>query len=255
MNHEHARPLIQGYVDGELDLINTLEVEQHLQGCRSCSREYQDQMALRSALNASTLYKRAPARLEKNIRASIRAATRPTPTPRSFSWLWPALAGGLVVAVVALLLFFVVRPPSAPTTDLADQVVASHVRSMMGNHLTDVLSSDQHTVKPWFDGRLDFAPQVQDLASQGFPLVGGRLDYIDNRPVAALVYSHGPHIINLFVWPSTGGSIPAMTRQGYNIIQWTGSGMTYWAVSDMNMDELRTFVQLYQGHSAPTPTP
>jgi anti-sigma factor RsiW len=120
---------------------------------------------------------------------------------------------------------------------------------MMANHLTDVPSSDQHTVKPWFDGKLDFSPPVIDTTEQGFPLMGGRLDYAGNRPVAALIYQRRKHFINLFVFPasdSSEGGSKITVRQGYNVIHWNRSGMTFWAVSDINLSELQEFTQAVQ---------
>jgi anti-sigma factor RsiW len=154
-----------------------------------------------------------------------------------------AAAAVLVLALVPLL-----RGPSADEL-LTREVVASHIRSLMANHLADVPSSDEHTVKPWFNGKLDFSPPVVDLADKGFPLVGGRLDYLNQKPVAALIYRRQKHFINLFVWPSSGGSesvTQSVTRQGYHVLHWTHSGMTYWAVSDLEANQLREFSQLIQ---------
>jgi anti-sigma factor RsiW len=241
---------IHAYVDGELDLARSLEVEQHMEECQACANAYRSQTALRSALKNNSLYYAAPARLEKRIRSSLRREAKSEVGRRSFVWRWlPAGA----MALILLLGFVIWRAPGLrPAGDdlLAQEVVSDHVRSLqMPGHLTDVLSSDQHTVKPWFDGKVDFAPPVRDFASQDFRLFGGRLEYLNNRTVVTLIYQRRLHFINLYVWPSEkAGSRGEITtqRQGYNLIHWTSSGMNYWAVSDLNAVELHEFAQLVQ---------
>jgi anti-sigma factor RsiW len=144
-------------------------------------------------------------------------------------------------------LAFLVLTPAEQ--NLTEQLAAAHVRALQPGHLEDVVSTDQHTVKPWFDGRIDFAPPVRDLAAAGFPLKGGRLDYIDGRPVAALVYQRDKHIIDLFVWPGAADAVsnPATDdRTGYNIVHWIQDGMTFWAVSDVDRGQLRAFTAAWQ---------
>jgi anti-sigma factor RsiW len=249
---------LHGYVDAELDLIKTIEIERHLHTCERCAQTYRNQQALRAALRSGGLYMTAPAKLQSRIQAAVRQASQDVPTPRRIRWPWLSLAAAL--ACILVLAWGFGRTWFAPAADdrTAQEVLASHVRSLMADHLADVASSDRHTVKPWFNGKLDFSPPVEDLVQQGFPLIGGRLDYIDNHAVAALVYRRQQHIINLFIWPAPqniSAATPTATRQGYNIVQWTSAGMTYWAVSDLNNDELQEFVHLIQTNVAPTPVP
>ena len=248
MTCQEAHKLIHPYLDGQLDLVRSLEIEAHLKDCQKCAQAYNELRILHSTVSDTALRFEPPAALRNRVLSAIRDQSKVAnrPSPLSWRWIIPAMSG--VVVIVALSFLALQNRPS--TSDLiAQEVVSSHVRSLMEKHLTDVPSSDQHTVKPWFDGRLDFSPPVKDLASAGFSLVGGRLDYIGNRPVAALVYQHRQHYINVFVWPSTGASDSsgrALVRQGYNLINWTNSGMDYWATSDLNLAELQEFVQLLQ---------
>ena len=243
MNCQTAQKLLNGYVDDELDLVNHLEVEEHLKTCPACLLESENHASLRSAMNDELFYFRAP----DTLRDRITNATHPVETPAtdrvSFWRFVPVFA---TVAVAIILIFAFLQTGSSSDDLLANEIVSSHVRSLMADHLTDVPSSDQHTVKPWFDGKLDYSPPVVDLAQQGFPLKGGRLDYAASRPVAALVYQRHQHFINLFVFPSTGGpdsGYKMSERQGYNLIHWSRSGMTFWAVSDLNLNELQEFTQ------------
>ncbi len=259
--------LIHGYLDGELDLVSSLRLEAHLQQCATCAQAYENHKALSRTLKSGPFYFRPSDRLEQRIRTALvessPAASRPTalawevtwPKLPRFSWAFLGVAASLAVA--ALIALRVVTRPQNPSPDrLAQEVLASHVRSLMVSHLTDVPSSDQHTVKPWFDGKLDFSPPVDDLSAQGFPLVGGRLDYLAERQVAAVVYQRRKHFINLFIWPSKEGSAQkAVMRQGYNLIHWTHAGMTYWAASDLNYRELGEFVRLVQDRTPPKVSP
>jgi anti-sigma factor RsiW len=250
------RGLVGAAVDGELDPPRREALERHLQGCPSCRAVHEAQSALSAAVRASADRFTASEALRARVRTALAEAAAPTPTSerrrRSF-WTWlgagSALAGAAMLAA-SLALFLVV--PSARDR-LDEDLVAAHVRSLMAEHPTDVLSSDRHTVKPWFNGRLDVSPPVADLAAEGYPLIGGRLDYVDQRRVAALVYKHRQHVINVFVWAEPGVEVspPRLTeRQGYQLLHWTEPGLTLWAVSDLNPTELEDFQRLLEAKSA-----
>jgi anti-sigma factor RsiW len=256
MDCKETQNLIDAYLDGELDLVRNLEIDRHLEQCALCSESYKNHQALRNGLKSAALYYRSPAALRSRIRSSVRKAAKAEAAPRVPPWRWVGVAASMAVAALVALVFVpLLRGPSADDL-LTSEVLSSHLRSLMANHLADVASSDRHTVKPWFAGKLDFSPPVEDLAQQGFPLVGGRLDYLEDRPVAALVYERRKHWINLFVWPSgSEADVPTKTqaRQGYNIVHWTRSHMTYWAASDLDKTELEEFVQLVQNQISPKP--
>jgi anti-sigma factor RsiW len=251
---QEVRDLINAYADGELDLVRSLEIEQHLQGCSGCSQIYRNLQTLKGSLAGSALYYRSPAGLQESIQAAVRKSSGTVQFLRPPLWTWAAVAAALVLVVLGAWGIAQLLSTSSQSNPLEQEVLASHVRSLMAGHLTDVASTDKHTVKPWFDGKLDFSPSVVDLSEQGFPLIGGRLDYLDGRPVAALVYQRNKHSINLFEWPSSGQSgTGTSTLQGYNIIQWTKGGMTYWAVSDVTPGDLQAFVQLVQQQTGTSP--
>jgi anti-sigma factor RsiW len=251
MNCQEIRVLSHAYADRELDLVRAAEFEQHLTGCRSCSQQIENIRALSSAVKSSTIYFRAPTNFRNQIlrtacarngaaRFIQRSNDREASWRQWMRWIIPVTAGAFAVLLAMLVV---------PSSDnrLTDEVVSNHVRSLMANHLTDVTSSNQHTVKPWFAGKVDFAPPVTDLTESGFPLAGGRLDYLQNRKVAAEVYKRNDHIINLFVWPAPQNrntSKKLSVNKGYNVISWQSSGMNYAAVSDLNPVELREFADL-----------
>src|SRR5262249_31310145 len=240
--------LLHPFADGELDLVRSLAVERHLEVCPACAAAVKELQALRGALAEPALYHRAPAALQDRVRASLRPAGRARAAARPFPWRSLAVAASL--AFVAVLTWATLRELPLPSADerVAQQVVASHVRSLMlPGRDVDVASSDQHTVKPWFNGRLTFSPPVKKLDGAGFELVGGRLDYLDRQQVAALGYKRRSHVINLFVWPAADRSarpLRTLTTQGYHVIHWSEGDLTYWAVSDLNEAELREFVDL-----------
>jgi anti-sigma factor RsiW len=245
--HE-TRDLIHGYVDGELDLVKSMEIEKHLQDCHACEQTFKEIRSLRLAMGDSALRFDPPANFERRLRSALRRKSEPERkvVPR---WTWLTAGASVIAAVLVIWAIAAILIRQSSGDVLAQEIVSSHVRSLMADHLTDVPSSDQHTVKPWFNGKLDFSPPVKDLSQQGFNLTGGRLDYIGSRPVAALVYQRRQHSINLFLWPSTevqARGERAAVHQGYNLIGWSNGGMSYWAVSDLNLAELQQFVRLIQ---------
>jgi anti-sigma factor RsiW len=242
---------VQGLIDHELDATHAAEVEAHVAGCAACTEAYARALDLRTALRGEGVRVRAPDRLAVRLDAAVRAATAPASKPRAgprrYDWaLWGSSGGGLVLAACAVLA--IVVTPMLRTAELEQELVAGHVRSQLAGHLIDVVTSDQHVVKPWFGGKIDFSPPVVDLADQGFPIVGGRLDYIGKRTVAAIVYRRGRHVINLFVWPGRPDLGPAEAKpgDGYTLLHWTRGGMTFWAVSDVNDKDLHAFEGLLQ---------
>ena len=272
---EENEMLIHAYVDGELDLLSTVKLEAHLRDCTPCAQAHKNLQTLRSGISSGALYFKAPNHLAGRVHLALQEADKADahtsaavqePSRRAsseelqrrmwwqFSWAWAGVAAALAMAALVVWRLDPGVSRRSQNELLAQEVLSSHVRSLMANHLTDVPSSDQHTVKPWFNGKLDFSPPVKDLAAEGFPLVGGRLDYLNDRPVAALVYQRRKHFINLFIWPSDSGSgQKTVMRQGYNLFHWAQSGMTYWAVSDLNSSELQEFVHLLQKHTRGAP--
>ncbi len=253
MSCPRTEEFIHAYLDGELDLARSLEVEQHMHECEICARIYLSETTLLSSLKNDSLYFAAPDKLKKRVQSALRKEAKSEVPQRAFGWRWLAVMASLAFMFLIGVVMWRIAPGSIrPSGDelLAQEITSDHVRSLqMPGHLTDVLSSDQHTVKPWFDGKLDFAPPVKDFASQDFRLYGGRLEYLNNRTVATLIYQRRLHYINLYIWPAEqAGSTSEVTtqRQGYNLIHWTKSGMNYWTISDLNNVELHQFASLVQ---------
>jgi anti-sigma factor RsiW len=244
---EEFEDLVHGYLDGELDLVRSLEIEENVEDCPGCAETMSRYQALRAALSDPSLYQRPTVDLRNRVLSSLRPARNSQATSAKMAWRPLALAASLVLAAFLGWGVARLRPTQTTEDSLSQEVISSHVRSLMAEHLEDVASSDTHTVKPWFNGRVDFSPPVKDLAPEGYPLIGGRLDYMDNRPVAALVYKRHKHVINVFIWPATSdaeGPVRALARQGFHLFHWTGAGLAYWVISDLNEQELQQFVEL-----------
>lgn len=248
--------LLHALADSELDAANMLAIEAHMRGCAGCAAEYERIVALRARIAAARLHHRAPRSLRDAVEREIVRQQHPAPQRHSPStwtqggWLRStgSALGGLAAGIALMLVLPVHRPaPAEPQAEL----VADHVRSLLAGHLTDVQTSDQHLVRPWFNGRVDFAPAVPELSTDGFPLAGGRLDYVDGRVVAAIVCRRRLHSINLFVWPHAEGQagVDISHEDGFNLVHWSQDGLAYWAVSDLNTRELLQFQQSFARRS------
>lgn len=256
--------LLHALMDGELDAMNAVEFETHLTKCELCAAEYERQTKIRSVIREFGSMEKPSDRLHLDIEAMIDNAA-PTPAApvqvrRSIQSSW--WAEGLGLAMAASLALFILLPTGGDSVrvptggdSVRDQVVSSHVRSLLASHLTDVETSERHTVRPWFNGKVEAAPLAVDLADEGFPLAGGRLDYIENQVVAALVYKRGNHIINLFVSsaPDKQDIAPRESSfRGYNLCRWRNDGVEFWAVTDAGETELQAFQAAYAGATGAT---
>ena len=253
MECDRAAGLLSGLLDAALGRFERLRVNRHVAGCANCTAKLEELRAMQAAIRTNLPYHRAPPGLAARIGAALEREAPPASAAMVVRpWLrWPAfgMAGtglaGALAGVAMTVLVLGGRPGGRD--DVMQDVIGSHIRSMQADHLTDVPTSDQHTVKPWLSGRLDVSPPVRDLKDAGFPLVGGRLDYVDGHQAAAVVYLRAKHVINLFAWASPGKidePVHAESRQGFNVVTWRRGGITYYAVSDVEADQLSEFARL-----------
>ncbi len=246
---EHSQLELHGYLDGELDALGAASFEKHLADCPDCKRVLAAEQALRAALQQASLYERAPGSLRENLLGATREKVTPLRPARvsGFSWQWLAAAAVLLFTLAVGWRQWQNAKAPAPMQLVAASLVDAHLRSLQPGHLTDVESTDQHTVKPWFDGRLDFAPPVRDFSGDAFPLLGGRLDVVQGRTVAALVYGRGKHIIKVFVEkaPPAEGWNGFGSMQGYHWLAWQKDGFSFFAISDVSAPDLNQLEQLF----------
>jgi anti-sigma factor RsiW len=253
MECDRAAGLLSGVVDRALGPLARLRVNRHVARCDACAGKLEELRAMQAAIRTNLPYHRAPPGLAARIGAALEREALPVFAEAStrpwFRWPSFGMAGTGLAGALAGVAFTVLVMGSQPggQSDAMRGVVASHIRSMQADHLTDVPTSDQHTVKPWLSARLDVSPPVRDLKDVGFPLIGGRLDYVDGHQAAAVVYRRAKHVINLFAWASPGKpdeAFHAESRQGFNLVVWRHDGITYYAVSDVEGDQLLQFAHL-----------
>ena len=247
MNCQDVRLLLHAYLDDELGAADGVAVTRHLAGCEACMQRVRAYTRTRDDLRGADLYRHAPAALRTRIAARL---PRPAVVQRTPRRAWNlALAALAALCVIAALFagWQTLQLRRAAGHALVVDAVSDHVRSLLPGHLIDVRSTSEHTVKPWFDGRLDFSPQVKDLTAQGFELIGGRLDVLDGRQVAALVYKRHLHTINLFQWPGSGaGASVSRTRDGYHVLEWSDAGLRFIAVSSVAKVDLQAFERAFR---------
>lgn len=248
MECSEARAAIEFYLGGDLEIERSLQLERHLESCATCADKLAGARAVKAVLRKKLPYHRAPLSLRHAVEESLARADRADPRARPGPSRWLRMAASLVlVAGLSSGITYYATPRAVD--QIPDAVFASHVRGVLsGPRLVDVPSSDEHTVRPWFGARLDFSPPVRDLSSEGFLLMGGRMDYIAGRRVAALVYQRRNHVITLFIWPESERARAVMTnvRQGNNLAHWSDGAMTYWAVSDLNAGDMVDFAGRFQ---------
>jgi anti-sigma factor RsiW len=252
MNCRECRDFIDAYFDNELDVAAAILVKQHLRDCSECQPLLESRNALRAVLDNPQIQFEAPDSLREKIQSALPAGR--SRANRRFEWrsvipwfTFPLALAAAFAVVLGLVFLNQGMLDRSRGGALAQEVISSHVRSLLATHLLDVPSTDQHTVKPWFDGKVKFSPPVKDFTDRGFRLIGGRLDYVNGRDVAALVYQRNKHIINLFIWPSESGrdaAAQSFTKDGYNVLHWARDGFDFWAVSDVNAGDLRAFADL-----------
>ena len=236
--------LLGGLVDGELDAANTALAEAHVTRCEGCREELERLQAVRSLMAMDGMRRTAPTSLHERIAAMPELAAPPARATRLPGWLAPGVAGALAASLAVMVL-----TPGQTGPAIDQQLVSSHVRSLQPGHLTDVETSNRHVVKPWFNGKIDFAPPVPELAPQGFPLAGGRLDSIDGKTVAAIVYHRRLHTVNLYVWPAKPAAQRSSLEDGFALSEWSDDGLRFAAVSDISPNELGQFEQAFRAQA------
>jgi anti-sigma factor RsiW len=256
MNHEQAQHLVTAYIDKELSVSEVLAFEKHLKECAECQGEYKEQLITSGLVHNQANYFASTPQFIKQLETSL---PKPTLVKKQrkvwdFPWRTSGFSSSAIVISMVAIIWSTSLYLAVPTNQdrIREELIASHVRSLQVDHLSDVISTDKHTVKPWFNGKLDFSPEVTDFADKGFPLEGGRLDYINGKTIAVIVYRYKKHPINVYIWPTNSKDLVVQkgNSHGYHLAHWIVVGMEYWAVSDLAADELITFANILKSEEA-----